>query len=181
MEKEKEFEKEENKKKEQAIEGLCVLEASEAKCDADKKSPVKEAENKEDSEMKDEEKKERSYEENLHDSMTLLAGYRLGSNMSEEELEEALNLLKEIGREVGKGKITIEMLRMSINALRYDTAVSEARKEGELRGRNARISELMPASVESKNQDTTPRMPSSGAAGAGRKRPSIFSLAGEAR
>lgn len=115
------------------------------------------------------------------ESMLLLEGYRQGSGMSKEDLDEAVGTLQEMVEAIGQGRISVEHVRMAIHAKNYDRAVAEARREGELAGRNTRIEQLMPE-LTGGRQDNTPRMPS---AGPGRSKaqvkPSIFSLAGEAR
>ena len=120
---------------------------------------------------------EDEYEKNIQKSLGVLAALQEKSGRSEEDIDKAVELLMNIVRDGIVGRITEESLQMALKALGHDTDVEEARLEGEVKGRNAKIEEKLRAKSKS---DGLPRLAGSAPAPT-KKGNSLFSLAMEAK
>ena len=123
--------------------------------------------------------KEKEYEEmynkNLDESKAMLAEMQKENGLSDEQVDEAFNLLLGIIRDGVLGKFSRETMDMAMKAINHDADVETAAYEGEVRGRNTKIDEKLRkqkqgdalAHLDGKNNGVQQQ----------RKRQSIFDLA----
>lgn len=105
--------------------------------------------------------------------------YAAGRNVPEGELKAALRWIRDIGEGWNNGDLTTEMLEICLNGVCYRQDLEDARLEGEIAGRNARIEELYITPEES---DGLPHFASKGNIGnASGNLSSIFDLARSSR
>lgn len=86
---------------------------------------------------------EDQYEKNLAQSMEDLKGLSEEMGLSDEEIESAMNLLQTISTDFILGKITPETMKIAFKAISHDADVEQARREGEVAGKNAKIEEKL--------------------------------------
>nr|DAE16675.1 MAG TPA: hypothetical protein [Podoviridae sp. ctn7K25] len=138
--------------------------------------------------------KEKDYEEqynkNIEETRATVEKLQSEEGMSDEEVDAAMEFLITIMKDGILGKFSEESIRMALKAINHDADVDLAGQEGELRGKNAKISEKLrkgrrgdgTASLDGKNGGSgTPRQaPELGALGGFDGR-SIFERGGERR
>lgn len=120
---------------------------------------------------------EDEYEKNIQESLGLISNLQEKGGVPEEEMDKAVELLTNIVRDGIVGKFSEDSLQMALKALGHDTDVEEARLEGEVKGRNAKIEEKLRAKSKG---DGLPRLAGSAPAPT-KKGNSLFSLAMEAK
>lgn len=121
------------------------------------------------------------YERNLEQTIATLREFQKARGMSDERVDEVMGFLLGVVRDGVMGKFSAETLDMACKALDYESDVAAAGEEGEVAGRNAKITEQL---RKSKKGDGT--SPLGGKNGRGtpaeqRRGLSIFDLAAEAR
>lgn len=84
---------------------------------------------------------EEEYQKNLAESMDLLEQIQKERNLGDETIDAAMNLVLKIANEAILGKFTAETIDMALNAVNHDADVQNARTEGTVAGRNAKIEE----------------------------------------
>lgn len=100
--------------------------------------------NKEYAERIAEEKRyEQEYKKNITATLGTLEAVQKQDGLSDEDLDKAMDFLLGIMKDGLLGKFSAESVRMAVKALRHDTDVEDASREGEVRGRNARIEEKL--------------------------------------
>lgn len=91
--------------------------------------------------------KEKSYEEeyksNLEASLKMLEKYQQEQNMSDEQLDELMEAVLQLAKDAVVGKFTPETLEMVRKSLSHDADVDMAREEGNIKGRNSKITEML--------------------------------------
>lgn len=115
---------------------------------------------------------------NIADSLQLLRGFAAGRGLSTENLDSVLLSLFRLTRDTARGIVTIENIEKLLKALTYDSDMANARYEGEIAGRNARIEIEMRKTFDS---DGVPRMSGKSTSGASALPGSIFDLVRSAR
>lgn len=80
-----------------------------------------------------------NYEQSIND----LAAFAAEKGISDEQAMAIFEKVNQIGFDVIEGKFTREAYEMAFDAMHYATDVEEARKEGEISGRNAKIQEKL--------------------------------------
>jgi hypothetical protein len=120
-------------------------------------------------------KKQRST--NLVESQQMRDQAQQELGLSDEETDDAMNLLMSIAFDALVGKFTRENFEMAVKAIRHDSDVDSARNEGEIAGRNAKITDKL---RKSKSGDGVPMLSGSNNAPAKSGGKSIFDLAREA-
>lgn len=113
----------------------------------------------------------------LSRSLTMLQGYIAGSGDSPEMLDEVVLRLLTLAFDIARGNISPEYVKDAIRARSYEKDVAAARADGEVKGRNMRISQLM--EQEERGKEAIPRLAPS--AGTQSRSESIFTLANAAR
>lgn len=98
---------------------------------------------------------EEEYKKNLAESMNLLEQIQQERNLSDESIDAAYDLIMRISHEAILGKFTAETVGMALNAINHDADISNARSEGEVAGRNAKIDEKL---RKSQSGDGTPNL-----------------------
>lgn len=88
---------------------------------------------------------EETYQKNLQTSLEDLAKYQQENNLSDDAIDEAITSLVEVANNVIMGKFTPEMVDLASKALHHDADVTMAAEDGEVRGRNAKITEKLRA------------------------------------
>lgn len=82
---------------------------------------------------------EETYQSNLAQSLEMLEQYQSESGASDEDIDDAMELLISIVSDGLMGKFSRESVIMALKAIRHDGDVEAASQEGEIRGRNAKI------------------------------------------
>ena len=91
----------------------------------------------------EERKYEQEYKKNITATLETLEAVQKQDGLSDEDLDKAMDFLLGIMRDGLLGKFSAESVRMAVKALRHDNDVEDASREGEVRGRNARIEEKL--------------------------------------
>lgn len=86
---------------------------------------------------------EEEYENNLAESMKLLEQLQQERGLGDETIDAAMDLIMRIAHEAILGKFTAETIDMALNAINHDADVNNARTEGTVAGRNAKINEQL--------------------------------------
>ena len=83
------------------------------------------------------------YEKNLPASLSAIETWAKEQGIDDEDIDDATTILSRICGDFILGKIAPATLDMILKAQRHDTDVANAREEGEVAGRNAKIVEKM--------------------------------------
>ena len=102
---------------------------------------------------------ESQYEQNMDETLQMLQGMQDEEGLSDEDIDGAIDFLMQIVNDGIMGRFTRESVDMALKAIGYDSAVASAAEEGEIRGRNSRISEKL-----RKNTEGTDGIPTMGGA-----------------
>lgn len=84
---------------------------------------------------------ETEYNANFAETLATLKRVQEQRQLSDEVIDAAYDLLVKITNEIVMGKVSEETLGMALKALNYDADMTNARSEGEVAGRNAKIEE----------------------------------------
>lgn len=91
--------------------------------------------------------KEKQYEEeytkNLEESLTLLEKAQNEKGLSDEQIDEAMSWFIGVAKDAMLGKFGPETIDMIIKAQNYDNDVALASEEGEVRGKNTKVREML--------------------------------------
>lgn len=119
------------------------------------------------------------YEKNMDATLETLRQFQAERGMSDEQIDQVVTFLLGVVRDGVMGKFSNETLDMACKALNYDADVAAAGEEGEVAGRNAKITEKL---RKSKQGDGTAPLGGKNGQGASapRKSESMFDLANEA-
>ena len=124
-------------------------------------------------------KLDEEYDKNMDATLETLRQFQAERGMSDEQIDQVVDFLLGVVRDGVMGKFSTETLDMACKALNYDADVAAAGEEGEVAGRNAKISENLRKS--NKGDGTAPLNGKNGqGANAPRKQQSMFDLANEA-
>ena len=119
---------------------------------------------------------EAEYEANKDESSALLDKVQEERGLSDEMRDEIIGTVMRIAQDAVMGKITIGTIDMVLNAISHDADVENARSEGVVAGRNAKIDEKLRTAKEG---DGLPNGSASGSAPVQKK--GGFSIFEEAR
>lgn len=121
------------------------------------------------------------YDKNMDETLETLRQFQSERGMSDEEIDRVVDFLLGIVRDGVMGKFSAETLDMACKALNHDNDVAVAAEEGEVAGKNARITEKL--RKRDKGDGTAPLGGKNGQGGMQQpsKAKSIFDLAAEAR
>lgn len=124
-------------------------------------------------------KLDEEYEKNMDATLETLRQFQSERGMSDEQIDKVVDLLLGIVRDGVMGKFSTETLDMAFKALNYEADVAAAGEEGEIAGRNAKITEKLRKRKE--GDGTTPLGGKNGQGSVPRgKSESMFDLANEA-
>lgn len=119
------------------------------------------------------------YEKNMDATLETLRQFQTERGMSDEQIDQVVDFLLGIVRDGVMGKFSPDTLDLACKALNYDADVAAAGEEGEVAGRNAKITENLRKS--NKGDGTAPLGGKNGqGTSAPRKSQSMFDLANEA-
>lgn len=124
-------------------------------------------------------KLDEEYEKNMDATLETLRQFQSERGMSDEQIDQIVGFVLGIVRDGVMGKFSKETLEMASKALNYDADVATASEEGEIAGRNSKITEQL---RKSKKGDGTAPLGGKNGQGGGtpRKAQSMFDLANEA-
>ena len=115
------------------------------------------------------------YDKNIVETLKYLDEQVQSGKMSEQQIDDAMELLVKICHDGIVGKFSPETIDMAVKALNHDKDVEEADYEGEVRGRNTKIDEKL---AKGKRGDGMPNLNGkNGGTGKPQRKPSIFTLA----
>ena len=86
---------------------------------------------------------EEEYQRNFAESLNLLEQIQQERQLGDETIDAAMDLVMKIANEAILGKFTAETIGMALNAVNHDADVQNARTEGTVAGRNAKIDERL--------------------------------------
>lgn len=86
---------------------------------------------------------EGEYQKNLNETLTTLETMQQDEGLSDEDIDSAMDFLVGIVRDGIMGKFKRESVAMALKAIRHDSDVEQADREGEVRGRNTKIEEKL--------------------------------------
>lgn len=109
--------------------------------DPEKQEAIKQANEEFAKRVADEEKYEKEYKENLAESLKLLDNMAAERGVSDDAIDGAMKQLASICKDFMLGKISAETIEMMLKAQNHDRDVADAKYEGEVAGRNAKIEE----------------------------------------
>lgn len=126
-------------------------------------------------------KLDEEYEKNMNTTLETMRAYQQEKGLTDEQIDEIATLLLGVVRDGVMGKFSREMLEMASKALNYDADIAAAGEEGEVAGRNAKITEKLRKS--NKGDGTAPLGGKNGQGSANHspKGKSVFELAAEAQ
>lgn len=83
------------------------------------------------------------YEKNMAESLAMMEQMQQEKGLSDEQLDAAIDFIDKITQEQIIGKYTPETIDMALKAINHDADMTNARTEGEIAGRNAKIEEKL--------------------------------------
>lgn len=90
-----------------------------------------------------EEQYESEYQKNISETLSTLEKIQQETGLSDEDIDSAMDFLIGIVRDGIMGKFTRESVNMALKAIKHDSDVEQADREGEVRGRNTKIEEKL--------------------------------------
>ena len=86
---------------------------------------------------------EEEYTANLQESLNQLDQVQADNGLTDDEVDEVMGFLASIVKDGVMGKFSAESMEMALKAVNHDMDVQDAEQTGEVRGRNAKISERL--------------------------------------
>lgn len=86
---------------------------------------------------------EGEYQKNINETLTMLETMQQEEGLSDEDIDSAMDFLVSIVRDGIMGKFTRESVSMALKAIKHDSDVEQADREGEIRGLNTKIEEKL--------------------------------------
>lgn len=111
---------------------------------------------------------EDEYSANLEQSLTLLEKAQKEKGLSDEQIDDAMAWFIGVAKDAMLGKFSPETIEMIIKAQNYDNDVAQAGEEGEIRGKNTKVTETLRKPTRG---DGTAQL--DGKNGGGRRKPSM--------
>lgn len=134
---------------------------------------------------------EDQYQKNISETYATITRVQQETGLTDDDIDKAMEFLIGIMKDGLLGKFTAESIEMAVKALRHDSDVEQADREGEVRGRNAKIEEKLrkvgrndgTANLGSKNAGNAAsrEMPDLGAIGRNYGTQDIWERGGERR
>lgn len=90
-----------------------------------------------------EDKYEEEYHKNIDETNAILDEMEEKGELTPEDTSEAISFLAAIVRDGIVGKFSRESILMALKAIRHDSDVEQADREGEVRGKNTKIEEKL--------------------------------------
>lgn len=111
--------------------------------DPDKQEAIAEANKEYMERVAQEQQYEEEYSANLAESLTLLEKAQQEKGLSDEQIDDAMAWFIGVAKDAMMGKFSPETIEMIIKAQNYDNDVAQAGEEGEVRGKNAKVTETL--------------------------------------
>lgn len=92
---------------------------------------------------------EEEYQKNIKETLATLESMQQEEGLSDKDIDTGMDFLVGIVRDGIMGKFTRESVAMALKAVRHDSDVEQADREGEVRGRNTKIKEKLRKSGKS--------------------------------
>ena len=121
---------------------------------------------------------EEEYKKNISESIALIDKIQTERGIPDETMDAAMDLVMRMASEAIVGKFTAETVDMALNAVKYAGDIENARSEGVIAGKNAKIEERLRKPTEGDGQ---PSLSGSNNAPVKKRGGSMFDLADEAR
>lgn len=86
---------------------------------------------------------EEEYQKNINDTLTTLEQMQQEDGLSDDEIDQAMEMLMGIMKDGLLGKFSRESIHMALKAINHDSHVEQADREGEVRGKNSKIEEKL--------------------------------------
>ena len=86
---------------------------------------------------------EETYQSNLAESLNYLNTFQSKNGLSDEQVDAVMKYLVDIVSDGIMGKFSPKSIEMALNAINHDADVANARTEGNVAGRNAKIKETL--------------------------------------
>ena len=86
---------------------------------------------------------EEQYQQNLTETYATIEQVQQEDGLADDDIDEAMAFLIGIMKDATLGKFSADNIRMAVKALRHDSDVAQADREGEIRGRNSKIEERL--------------------------------------
>lgn len=86
---------------------------------------------------------EEQYNQNIEETRATVEQLQEEEGLSDDEVDEAMEFLITIMKDGILGKFSADSIRLALKAIHHDEDVDDADQAGELRGRNARITEQL--------------------------------------
>lgn len=90
-----------------------------------------------------EEEYEDEYQKNIGETLSTIETMQQEEGLSDEDIDSAMDFLIDIMRAGLLGKFSRESIMMALKAIKHDSDVEQADREGEVRGRNTKIEEKL--------------------------------------
>lgn len=121
--------------------------------------------------------KEKQYEEeysaNLVESLTNLENAQKEMGLSDEQVDQAMEWLISISKDTMLGKFSPETIQMAFKAQNYDNDVAQAGAEGEVRGKNTKVTETLRKPTRT---DGTPNLDGKNGVSKGKSMPDLGAI-----
>lgn len=122
-----------------------------------------------------ESKYEEEYQKNIDETLGIIEQMQQQYNLSDDDVDKAMEFLVTIVRDGLLGKFTAESINMAMKAINHDMDVEEAAHAGEVKGKNTKIQEKL---RKDKISDGLPQMGGSANRNSEKKKAtSIFDIA----
>lgn len=86
---------------------------------------------------------ETQYQNNMQETLSMLNEVQTENDLTDDDIDNAMEFLFVIVRDGIVGKFSKESVLMTLKAINHDVDVEQADREGEVRGRNAKIEEKL--------------------------------------
>ncbi len=124
-----------------------------------------------------EKKYQEQYDKNIEETRSTVEKLQQEEGLTDDEIDAAMEFLINIMKDGILGKFSAESIMMALKAINHDDDVDDASREGEVRGRNAKIQEQLRQGIRG---DGLPQLGGKNSKPAKKKPESIFDIAKEA-
>lgn len=111
--------------------------------DPDKQAEIAQAHKEFAERVAQEQEFEAQYQSNMQETLSMLNEVQTENNLTDDDIDNVMEFLFGIVRDGIVGKFSKESVLMALKAINHDVDVEQADREGEVRGRNAKIEEKL--------------------------------------
>lgn len=91
----------------------------------------------------EESKYEEEYQKNISETLSTIEQLQQADGLTDDDIDNAMEFLIRIMKDGLLGKFSKESIHMALKAIKHDSDVEQADREGEVRGRNTKIEEKL--------------------------------------